>query len=310
MRLRALKEVTGEVELFRDDFQIASGLEKALQHERERPPLLAFIHYSAWPQIGRSFESWNPSTRENSYLLIFSGGGIPDATAQRIREAAASVRDFEDHVYVLKSPFPADTNLLQRFVHAFTSYFSKEARGGAGGPTDLSETARPSSKDTLHAEARRRSKLHEALQNVMDRLNREHSGATLASFAILCQGYLAVLATQSEDGWEPKEIVPALSQMGYTSELHKGLQTNIEAKKSAVTDPEWWVLPETNNSDLMGRARNEWDPSDDDWGWEKLCRLLNRINENNKPLDTASDRKLVATAYCALVDRLGGIPCG
>ena len=132
----------------------------------------------------------------------------------------------------------------------------------------------------------------------------------LPALAILCQGYLAVHARQSENDWGPKEIEPALGQMGYTSEVHKRLQANVEAKKSAVTDPEWWVLPETNNGDLMRRAQKEWDPSDDDRGWEKFRMLLNRINENNSPLDTARDRKLVATAYCALADRLGGIPCG
>jgi hypothetical protein len=131
----------------------------------------------------------------------------------------------------------------------------------------------------------------------------------LPALAILCQGYLAVHARQSEDGWGPTEIAPALKQIGYTSEVHKRNQTNLEAKKKAVTDPEWWVLTETNNRDLMRRARQEWGP-DDNPGWEKFCALIHRIDKNNTPLDKAEDQELVATAYCALVERLGGSPCG
>lgn len=162
----------------------------------------------------------------------------------------------------------------------------------------------------LSERARCEALLEEKDLDGLHRYFRPETKEFLPTLAILCQGYLAVHAQQSEDGWQPRAIARALSQMGYTSEVHQRLQANVEAKKSAVTDPEWWVLPKTNSGDLMRRAQKEWDPSDDDRGWEKFRMLLNRIDENNSPLDTARDRKLVATAYCALADRLGGIPCG
>jgi len=231
------------------------------------------------------------------------------------------VDEFEEHVYVLQKPFPPDTELLKQFVDEFTSFFSqKRTSGGETPPTPPpgepeSESSEPieqetrarsgrsggkaeastsTSQDVTRRDERDRADLHEALQDIMDRLNREMAAKILPALSILCQGYLAVHS-------DVDAAQSALDHMGWSDDLMPD-RLDLGAKRDEVTDPqnEWWQV---FNGDLKKQAKEEWE-RDPMGGWRKVSDLIECISSVEDP-----GTETVAEAYCKLVERLGGEPC-
>ena len=129
----------------------------------------------------------------------------------------------------------------------------------------------------------------------------------LPALAILCQGYLAVHARRVGGGWGPPDIEAALHQMGYTSEVHEVVSSNIDIKRTQVSSPDWWDVSDEYNTvdELVKQATEEWNRAEHPMGWDSVYPLFEHITQEDGPLNT----QLVASAYCALVERLGGEPC-
>lgn len=149
----------------------------------------------------------------------------------------------------------------------------------------------------------------------------------LSALSILSQGYLAVHARQYRG---EEKMKSALDQMGWSEEL---MSSSMEGRVEKVVKPDWWHVFDDEDS-LLEEAKEEWGEAD---GWSKVKDLIIRItgdtdqedtNETDmellrgeeddegdteeaepKPLVEERDRKLVAEAYCALAERLGGEPC-
>ena len=131
----------------------------------------------------------------------------------------------------------------------------------------------------------------------------------LATFAILCQGYLAVHAEYKEldKDWKDQDIAPALEQMSWNSVDKSMIPSSLGKKESTekIRNPSWWwTVFERDFEDrksLLAAVKKEWDESSDkeiSKELEDLIKLIVAENEVKPP-------KMVAKAYLALVEKLG-----
>jgi len=128
----------------------------------------------------------------------------------------------------------------------------------------------------------------------------------LATFAILCQGYLVVYDQQTE-------IAHALHAMQWSNFLDRtaNINDNIEilkTKSDHVTNPVWWsdifnkdlirVTFEETQLKIAGKIAQEWNSND--IADSSFGRLLKAIY-----IDKAIEPTIVANAYCAIAQKLG-----
>lgn len=140
----------------------------------------------------------------------------------------------------------------------------------------------------------------------------------LYALAILCQGYLAVHARKDDGGWGPKELVPALRQMGWLDFMDGPgkslLAGDLERRQSEVCRAGWWLeLFELWKDDCI--VPDKWEGLEEsvkkEWGKdtaslpEEVAGLLSALRDG----DDVGDPKIVADAYCSIVERLGGTRC-
>ena len=131
----------------------------------------------------------------------------------------------------------------------------------------------------------------------------------LTTFAILCQGYLAVHAEYKEQDkdWKNQDITPALEQMGWNS-VDKSMIPRRLGKKEKIdkvlNQGWWWIVFETDieeRKSLLATIEKEWDTSRDKEISKELEDLVKLIVEENE----VKPPKMVAKAYLALVEKLG-----
>ena len=131
----------------------------------------------------------------------------------------------------------------------------------------------------------------------------------LTTFAILCQGYLAVHAEYKEQDkdWKNQDITPALEQMGWNS-VDKSMIPRRLGKKEKIAKVRnpgwWWIVFETDieeRKSLLATIEKEWDTSRDKEISKELEDLVKLIVEENE----VKPPKMVAKAYLALVEKLG-----
>lgn len=131
----------------------------------------------------------------------------------------------------------------------------------------------------------------------------------LATFAILCQGYLAVHAEYKEQDkdWKNQDIAPALEQMGWNTVDKSLIPSSLGEKEKVkkVRDPGWWWtvfdIDIEDRKSLLAAIQKEWGKSNDKEipkDLEDLVKLIIAKREVKPP-------KMVAKAYLALVEKLG-----
>lgn len=156
----------------------------------------------------------------------------------------------------------------------------------------------------------------EPLSTVFKHGGEEH----LAALSILCQGFLVVHAGQREGAeWYRSGISPALEQMGWPQAMaddciRAALRPDLTDKRDEVADVKWWRDVFDFSGDIAGKAhelrqkvQQEWreaQPASPAELPEAVVDLLNGLAEE-EPIKT----KMVADAYCAIAERLGGQPC-
>ena len=118
----------------------------------------------------------------------------------------------------------------------------------------------------------------------------------LSALTILCEGYLAVNAEDTDN------ISSALDLMGWTefrkSERGQNLiQQDLSDKKSVVQCPQWWLNVFERES-FDDDVKKEWR---DTTGTEEIPEALNDLLEAIREGDTVVPPKIVADAYCVLV---------
>ncbi len=140
----------------------------------------------------------------------------------------------------------------------------------------------------------------------------------LIAISILCQGYLAVHARKENGGWGPKEILPALRQMGWLDFIggpgKSLLPKDLDERKSDVRQARWWLGP-FELVDKDGIIKEKWGKFEE--SLKKECGkgnaalpngLTNLLGVLGQGKDV-SKCEIVADAYCAIVEYLGGAPC-
>lgn len=121
----------------------------------------------------------------------------------------------------------------------------------------------------------------------------------LSALTILCEGYLAVHAEDTDN------ISSALDLMGWTefrkSERGQNLiQQGLRDKKSVVQCPQWW-LDVFEQKSFDDAVKKEWEYKT---GTEDIPTALNGLLEAIREGDTVVPPKIVADAYCVLVKKL------
>ena len=120
----------------------------------------------------------------------------------------------------------------------------------------------------------------------------------LPVLTILCEGYLAVHAEDTDD------ISSALDLMGWTefrkSERGQNLiQQDLRDKKSVVQCPQWW-LDVFEQESFDNAVKKEWKYKT---RTEEIPTALNSLLEAILEGDTVVPPKIVADAYCVLVKK-------
>jgi len=132
------------------------------------------------------------------------------------------------------------------------------------------------------------------------RLLRPQSAEVLSALSILCQGYLAIHAEEHGEG---AEMTKALNQMGWSGDI---VMDGANGHIDRVSNPGWWQKPFDGVENLAEEVKYEWGAKEN---LSRVETLLDWITKGQESLEGKKARKNVATAYCALVQRLGGEPC-
>lgn len=124
----------------------------------------------------------------------------------------------------------------------------------------------------------------------------------LSALTILCEGYLAVHA-------EDSDISSALELMGWTkfrkSERGQNLiQQDLSDKKSVVQCPQWWLNVFEQES-FDDDVKKEWR---DTTGTEEIPEALSDLLEAIRSGESVEQSKIVADAYCVLVKKIVTTP--
>ena len=157
-----------------------------------------------------------------------------------------------------------------------------------------------------------------ALVRAWHRFDQEEQGIdTLAAVAILCQGYLAINAEESEkDEWGPREIRPALEQMGWPKAMEDDavrglLRDDLLDQRDDVAKADWWLdvfklkgNVATQVKTLRDKLKEEWNECSDPQLPDEITQLLDGLAEG-----TLNASAVVADAYCKIAKKLGGSPC-
>jgi hypothetical protein len=131
----------------------------------------------------------------------------------------------------------------------------------------------------------------------------------LSALAILCQGYLAVVAKEGNAS-NNSYVCEALKEMGWDSDQHLPLVT---AGVEAVSGIDWWLQAfglavERNAGGDADEVRDQWTQFNSsvrgEWGKQDLpaevARFVTTLGQHQSP-----DAELVAQVYLALAHRLG-----
>ncbi len=143
---------------------------------------------------------------------------------------------------------------------------------------------------------------------------------TLAALAILCQGYLLVNADFDADGnvSGSPEVVNALRHIGLSDNHCKagkavvGFRDRLLMRREEVTGRNWWLKglqgSEAKLSEQIEQLRRsvekEWGQGGRGSPHDNVTALLGKLSG-----DSIGPNELVAKAYCAFVERLGGGTC-
>ena len=145
----------------------------------------------------------------------------------------------------------------------------------------------------------------------------------LYALTVLCQGYLAVHAKKENSEWG--HIFPALKQMGWI-DLMEGPRASfvfksLPEKITVVSEAKWWLEPfdllegpkrvdenesrinKSRSERLEENLKREWDRTEKDLP-DAFKNLLGEIEGGN-----IKEPKIVADVYCAIVEKLGDMPC-
>ena len=129
---------------------------------------------------------------------------------------------------------------------------------------------------------------------------------TLASLAILCQGYLAVFAASGQ--FHGATVSRALSLMGWDSSKHAGL---VRANSAEVQNPQWWldlfgITSDVQESEevLVGKWRELSNLLALEWGQGAETFLALPFVESLRQARPLNEPQIVAEAYVAIAERL------
>ncbi len=134
----------------------------------------------------------------------------------------------------------------------------------------------------------------------------------LPALAILCQGYLAVHASNGGD--ENNSLKPALEQMGWfdLGDDREKIDESLSKNKEQVESANWWLAPfgldglemdDSKWNEFEEKLRNEKEDVGEE-GWDTVQKF---INENIRKGDF--EPETIANVYCSLVSMLEGRPC-